>query len=124
MAKVFLLFSHRLLENQIEELKTKFSCEKVIYLPEDLQKLWSNLDNIDDNYLKFCKFLEENAEKNDYILIQGEWGLTYKMIRFCKKKLYIPIYSFSKRVAYEKIEDNKIIKTSYFEHIEFREYKE
>ena len=38
------LLSHNLLEHQIEELGRKWNVGNIIYLPEELQKRWSNVD--------------------------------------------------------------------------------
>ena len=38
------LLSHNLLEHQIEELERKWNVGNIIYLPEELQKRWSNVD--------------------------------------------------------------------------------
>lgn len=124
MKKICLLFSHILLEDQILELKNTFLCDEIIYLPRKLQELWSNVEDEKDCSQLFFEFLKRNLKENDYVLIQGEWGLTYKMINFCKKNKFIPIYSFSKRVAHEEIKNGVIQKTSYFKHIKFKEYRE
>lgn len=123
MKKVFALFSHTVLEDQKKELKERYSCEEVVYLPKELQVLWSNVE-VDSNHSeKFSKFLEENSTKEDLVIIQGEWGLVYKMINFAKKIGLIPIYSFSRRVSTEKVENGTVVKTSCFKHIEYKEYE-
>lgn len=123
MTEAYILFSHTLLQEQERELKNKFFCKKINYLPKNLQILWSNIPEDNDFSNLFFDFLEENAKTGDYILIQGEWGITYKIVNFCFKKNYIPIYSFSKRISKEIIEQNTVIKTSYFKHIKFKKYE-
>lgn len=119
---VYIFFSHILLKEQEKELINNFFCEKIIYLPEKLQFLWSNIEEENDYSQLFFDFLEKNAQKKDYILIQGEWGITYKMINFCKIKGLVPIYSFSKRTSHEEVREGVVIKTSYFKHIKFKRY--
>ena len=43
MKKMFLLFSHSLTPSQIEDAKSNLGIEKFVYLPEDLQLLWSDI---------------------------------------------------------------------------------
>lgn len=124
MKKCYLFFSHTLLKEQILELKNKFQCKEIIYLPKELQDLWSNINEDDDYSTIFFEYLERNAKENDYVLVQGEWGATYKMINFCKIKKFIPIYSFSRRVAYEELREGILVKTSYFKHIKFKKYED
>lgn len=123
MKKCYVFFSHTLLKEQILELKNRFQCVEIVYLPKKLQKLWSNIDIDEDYSILFFNYLEKNAKKDDYVLIQGEWGITYKMINFCKIKKFIPIYSFSKRMSYEELNEGIIVKTSYFKHIKFKLYE-
>lgn len=123
MAKIYILFSHTLLQEQKQELKNNFLCDEIIFLPSKLQSLWSNIKEEDDYFLLFCDFLKENAQKNDYVLVQGEWGITYKIVNFCFKEGFIPVYSFSKRAAYEEVKEGTVIKTSYFKHIKFKKYE-
>lgn len=122
MKQIFILFSHKLTEVQEVEIKEKLGCEKINYLPEQLQELWSNVDINIDNENIFKNYLKDNGNKNDYVLIQGEWGLTYKIIEFCKKNSFIPIYSYSKRKVLEEKQDENIKKTSFFKHIKFMKY--
>lgn len=122
MKKAYILFSHILLEEQKLELKNEFGCEEIVYLPENLQLLWSNVQENDNTSQLFYEFLKTNALENDYVLVQGEWGITYKIVNFCKNNNLIPIYSFSKRISHEEIKNDIIVKTSYFKHIKFKEY--
>lgn len=125
MYKVLLLFSHKLTENQIFELKNNFKVDKVIYLDENMQKIWSNVDVDNDYQLNLDiikKFLRETLDRGDYVLIQGEWGYTYQMVEFCKKNDFTPIYSFSKRESSEVKENEIVKKVSIFKHIKFIKY--
>lgn len=122
MKQIFILFSHKLTPAQEVEIKEKLGCEKINYLPKLLQELWSNVDINVDNENIFKNYLKDNGNKDDYVLIQGEWGLTYKIIEFCKKNMFIPIYSYSKRKVLEEKQDENIKKTSFFKHIKFMKY--
>ena len=96
MKKIILLFSHTLTEPQRKELIENWNCDEIIYMPNKLKNNWMNVvDDVDVN--QFKKFLLDNLQKGDYVLIQGEWGLTYNMINFAKENSFIPLYAGTTR---------------------------
>lgn len=121
--RVFIFFSHKLLPVQEIELKNNYFCKEILQLPSNLRELWSNIDENNDHFQLFKEFLEKNSKRGDYILIQGEWGITYKMVNYSKQIGLTPIYSFAKRRSKEIIQNNEVIKISYFEHIKFKKYE-
>ena len=121
MKKIILLFSHTLTEPQVKELKEKWNCDEIIYMPDELKNNWMNVvDDVDIN--QFKKFLLDNLQKDDYVLIQGEWGLTYNMINFAKENNFIPLYASTMRKVTEYKEGDKVIKNSVFSHTTFKKY--
>ena len=122
--KMYLLFSHKLTDAQIEDAK-KLGVDKFIYLPEDLQRKFSNippeLESVKEYAKDFERFLE-NAKSGDYVLIQGDFGLTCHMVNFSKSKGLIPVYATTKRISKEIKKDGKVVKISEFKHIKFRRY--
>ncbi len=126
--KMFLFFSHKLTPEQIEDAK-RFGIDEFIYMPENLQKIFSNIDpeiDIEDIEVlikeKFGKFLIENANSGDYVLIQGDFGVVYHLVNFCKSVGLVPVYATTKREVREIEKDGKIQKISEFRHIKFRKY--
>ncbi len=126
MKQMFLLFSHTLTPLQIEDAKDSLSVEEFIYLPFTLQRIWSSIppdvEDIRDLLKPIEEFLKQNSKKDDYVLIQGDFGATCYMVSFVKKIGLIPIYSTNKRVAKEIKEGDKLIKISEFEHTRYREH--
>jgi hypothetical protein len=128
MKKLFLLFSHKLTKFQSDEAKNKLGIQEFIYLPEEIQKIWSNISpkgELSENQLGFIKkYLLENSNDKDYVLIQGDFGAVYNMVNWCFDNNIVPIYSTTERV-YEEIvlEDGSIETKHLFKHIEFRNYK-
>ncbi len=127
MPKMFLLFSHNLTNDQIKDAKENLKVNKFIYLPKELQNIWSNIPpEVEDitDYLKPIKeFLKNNANDGDYVLIQGDFGATYNMVNYAFENNLIPIYATTKRVVKEVIEDGKVITIREFKHCRFRKYK-
>ena len=122
--KMYLLFSHELTDAQIEDAK-KLGVEEFVYLPDDLQRKFSNvppeLESIKEYAKDFEKFLE-NAKSGDYVLIQGDFGLTCHLVNFSKSKGLIPVYATTKRISKDIKKDGKVVKISEFKHIRFRKY--
>ena len=77
--KALLLFSHQLTENQEKELVENFKVKKIVSLSSELQEMWSNVsikENYKENLEKIKKYIEENFNENDVMLVQGNWGYT------------------------------------------------
>ncbi len=126
MNKMYLLFSHKLTNEQIDDANTNLKVYDFVSLPETLQTLWSNippeLENL-DNYLSSLKnYIRLAAKSGDYILIQGDFGAVYEMVTFSKNLGLIPIYATTKREVVEEKQGDKIVKKSIFKHIRFRKY--
>jgi len=127
MKSLFLLFSHTITYEQVREAKESLHCSEIHYLPAELQKKWSNVDpngGLDSGLIKeFILYLTENTSKNDHVLIQGDFGLCYALVKWCNDNSRIPIYSTTYRNYFEREKDDgKIKKTHIFEHINFRRY--
>ncbi len=127
MKKIALLFSHKLTPAQNKDIKTSLGAKKIYNLPLELQSIWSQVptdkDLIFNDYLEdIKKFLMDNLNSGDFVLVQGDFGATYHMVNFCKLNGFIPVYSVNKRIAKEFIENGIIKKYSEFKHEFFREY--
>jgi ribonuclease BN (tRNA processing enzyme) len=127
--KLFLIFNHQLTSDQKEDAYKNLNVERFIYLPPELQKLWSNippqwdLKEIEENILiPIKKFIIENSQEGDRVLIQGDFGAVCKLVQFAKGHNLVPLYATTKREVEEKREGDKIKKISTFKHIRFREF--
>lgn len=124
--KVLLVFSHQLTENQKKELVEEYKVKEIKNLPEELQNMWSNVSikkNYRENLEKIKKFIKENFNKDDIILIQGNWGYTYNLVKWSIENELIPVYSYTERNV-EEIKEGEIVKKiSYFEHVKFVKYE-
>jgi len=128
MRQVFLLFSHQLTLEQIEELENKYKVDKIVYLPAELQDIWSNippqLSSIKDYLEDILIWLKQNSNPGDLVLVQGEFGAVFILVNFCMKEGLIPIYATTKRQVREEILDDKTIQVSRkFSHVRFREFE-
>jgi hypothetical protein len=123
---MFLIFSHTITQYQIKDAKNSLGIETFVYLPQELQKLWSNIPPDISDIGKFLEpiknYLKQNLQPNDYVLVQGDFGATCKIASFVKTLNAKPIYATTIRDAQEKIIDGKVVKTSTFKHIMFRSF--
>jgi len=128
MKKMFLLFSHKLTETQEYYAKEKMKIDKMVYLPKNLQKLWSNVPPDSErlgNYLDSLKeYLEKELRDEDVVLVQGDFGAVYSIVNFCRLKNIQTYYATTKRNVIEYTDKNdKNVKKSVFEFRRFRKYE-
>ncbi len=124
--KALLLFSHQLTENQEKELVENFKVKKIVSLSSELQEMWSNVsikENYKENLEKIKKYIEENFNENDVILVQGNWGYTYNIVKWSIEKKLVPVYSYTERNVEEIKDGENVKKISYFKHVKFIEYE-
>lgn len=124
--KVLLLFSHQLTENQEKELVENFKVKKIVSLSSELQEMWSNVsikENYKENLEKIKKYIEENFNENDVMLVQGNWGYTYNIVKWSIEKKLVPVYSYTERNVEEIKDGENVKKISYFKHVKFIEYE-
>ena len=125
--KMILIFSHTLTDEQINDAIANLNITEFVYMPQILQDTWSNIASSIHDMKKYLNeihdFIISNSSKNDYILIQGDFGATYNTVNFCKENKRITIYSTTKRQSKEIYRNNMVEKVSYFSHLSFREYQ-
>jgi len=125
--RLFLFFSHRLTREQEEDGQKSLGIKEFVYLPENLQKLWSNvppeLSELGEYLKPFVYFLLEKSQVGDFILVQGDFGMVVKMVEIARGLGLVPIYATTKREVEEREGENgEIVKVSRFKHIRFRKF--
>jgi len=125
--KLYLIFSHTLTAEQEQDAIERFGIEEIVQLPEALLALWSHIpaeNRTVKPYIKEILMHLGTLTKNDYVLVQGDFGATYIVVDFVKEKGATAIYATTQRNVIEKKEDNQSIKTSIFKHVRYRVYGE
>jgi len=123
----FPIFSHKLTSQQKHDIRNNLNCKHIITLPPNLQTLWFQVppeaDNIDPIIQPIIDYLENKSQPGDYLLIQGDFGMTYKLVNWAKANAIIPVYSTTKRETQEvQDEDGNVKMIHNFKHVRFREY--
>jgi hypothetical protein len=122
-----LLFSHRLTPEQEADARASLGATELRYLPEALQAQWSQLDpepeSLDAQAQPFEAYLSEATNPGDYLLIQGDFGMTHRLVLRAQALGRIPVYATTRRESQEiTAPDGSIKKTLTFKHVRFRRY--
>ena len=126
MSKAFCLLNHKLTQNQINELKNKFSIKEILYPEKELSVKWSQIPAIEELSMDvICSVVKwlSSAQENDVLIIQGEFGSTFMIVDYALKNKLIPVHAVTKRVAKESREGETVHREYIFEHVCFRKYK-
>lgn len=127
MAKLFLLFNHSITPLQDADARKSLGVARILTPPEPLLKLWRrippDLPAIEGFLSPIKRWLSEHANPGDYILIQGDFGACFLMVRHAFEKGWVPVYSTTEREAVETHDvDGSVTLTHRFEHRIFRRY--
>lgn len=128
MKTIFLLFSHTLTEDQLQDAEKSLGTSRVVALPEDLQKKFSNvppdLITIAEYLQPIEQWLLNQAKEGDYALIQGDFGATHYLVNQCKNKGVIPVYATTERQSIDQVQtDGSVVTQRIFKHKMFRKYE-
>lgn len=123
--------SHELKQEQVDEAREKFGATNIIELPLDLKDMIRNISpELDDNYIVgvavniYSWVLDKIGKAQAYCLVQGEYAMTYALVRMLHKNSNIfPVVATTKRYSEEFTDQyGKVHKRSIFSHVRFRSY--
>ncbi len=124
--KALLVFSHQLTENQEKELNGEYNVKQIEKLPDNLQNIWSNVtigESYKENLEKIKEYISKNFHIGDILVIQGNWGYTYNLVKWAIENEYLPVYSYTERNVEEIKDGEDVKKISYFRHVKFLKYE-
>lgn len=125
MKTLFMLISHALTPEQEEDARKNLNVDKFINIA-DLK--WGDIDPSEKGVIKVVETykdkLRSQAKSGDVLLVQGDFGATYNMIRFAKNMDLIAVYATTKRIVSEQVENGKLVTKREFKHERFREYED
>jgi uncharacterized protein MJ1673 len=125
MKILFMLMNHALTREQEEDARKNLNVDKFINIAD---ASWSDIDPSEKSIIKFVEVykdkLRSQAKAGDILLVQGDFGATYNMIRFAKNMGLIAVYATTNRIASEQVENGKVVIKREFKHARYREYEE
>lgn len=126
-ATLFLIFNHLCTTAQDEDARVSLGVKDLVGLPSSLKDLWSrippDLEQLRPYLEPLMGWLGSQARRGDYVLIQGDFGACYLMVRFALERGLIPVYSTTRREATEEGQpDGTIMLIHHFDHQIFRRY--
>mgnify|MGYP000905853185 FL=1 len=125
MKTFFTLINHTLTSEQEEDARKNLNVDKFINITD---AMWSDIDPSEKSIIKFVEVykdkLKKQAKVGDVLLVQGDFGATYNMIRFAKNMGLIAVYATTNRIVSEQVENGKVVIKREFKHARFREYEE
>lgn len=129
-SKLLILFSHSLTDSQKSDIRKnlKINESDIVQLPADLKTNFSNvppdMKSIKNYACQFVEWIKKNAEEGDYVLIQGDYGVSFLLVDFCLRNHFIPLYATTERIQQEeKNPDGSITIKKFFNHKLFRRYE-
>ena len=85
MKTFFTLINHTLTSEQEEDARKNLNVDKFINIAD---ARWSDIDPSEKSIIEFVEAykdkLKKQAKAGDVLLVQGDFGATYNMIRFAK----------------------------------------
>jgi len=127
MSTLLLLFNHTITAEQEIQAREQLHVERIIAPPEEIRTIWDNLppetEQLQPVLAPVLNWLDQAATAGDYILVQGDFGACYLVVRYCFEQGYVPLYATTKRKAVEHhLDNNQVELTHTFEHVIFRKY--
>jgi len=124
---LLVLFNHALTPAQQEDAMASLGVNETIFPPGEIRSLWSqvppSLEGISEYLAPVRDWLVSAGGEGDYVLVQGEFGATYLIVRFCMEHGLIPIYATTRREAVEERRPDGSVELKHrFAHVRFRLY--
>mgnify|MGYP000898645575 FL=1 len=125
MKTLFMLMNHALTREQEEDARKNLNVDKFINIAD---ARWSDIDPSEKSVIEFVEAykdkLKKQAKSGDVLLVQGDFGATYNMIRFARNMGLLAVYATTNRIVSEQLENGKVVIKREFKHARFREYEE
>ncbi|WP_455542955.1 CRISPR-associated protein Csx20 [Intestinibacter sp.] len=126
MKKFIVLMSHDMSELQKNDAYKNLEVDEIIEAPKKIKTIWANInptseldiDRLNDVIL----WIKGISQKQDYILVQGEFGATFYIVDYCFKNNLVPVYATSVRRVEETRNGNEVLTNRIFVHEGYRKY--
>ncbi len=127
MPNLLAIFNHTVTDNQETDARQSLQAGEIIQPPDSLRRLWAEVppeaESLSEYLVPLKTWLESRSCPGDYVLIQGEFGATYLLVRYAMSCGLIPVYSTTRREAEEKLLKDGTVQVHHrFRHIRYRLY--
>ena len=127
MPRLFLFFNHEITPRQLARARLELGVAEVAQPPAELSRRWANVPPDEERLLPWMRpvfaWLDEQAAPGDFVLVQGEFGACYLLVRHALDRGLVPVYSTTERHAREqRLPDGRVQLEHIFEHVRFRRY--
>lgn len=129
MPKLILFFNHTFTPGQQESARSELGTENIVEPPLELRRRWANIPPEAPSLRPWLQplgdWLAELAQPGDFVLIQGDFGACYLLVRFALEHDLVPVYATTERHAREeRLDDGRVKLEHTFDHVRFRRYGE
>ena len=128
MNKLLVLFNHELTNSQRDDTRKNLGVgDKIIIPPDNIKKIWAQIPADTEEIVSFLadirKWLQKAGSKDDFVLVQGDFGASHLMVEYARMIGLVPVYATTEREAVEEHEEDGTVKITHrFKHIRFRRY--
>jgi hypothetical protein len=124
---LFLLLNHPLTSDQEADARESLGVGGIVEPPDRVRDLWAKvppeIPTLDEHLAPVRAWLREHARPGDPVLIQGDFGATWLMVRFALETGLVPVYSTTRRSAVQEPQpDGSVRLIHHFRHVRFRNY--
>lgn len=127
MSRLVLLFNHSLTALQAADAKETLGVSGFVEPPESIKAIWADIPASPAEIRPFLQpvfdWLDGASEPGDHVLVQGDFGAVFLVVRHALETGRVPVYSTTRREAAEEANpDGSVQLTHRFRHVRFREY--
>lgn len=129
MRRFLVLFNHTLTDAQVNDARVSLGVERIRFAPDPLRELWRSIppgaDALEPLLAPARAWLDEEALPGDFVLVQGDFGAVFLIVRHCLARGLMPVYSTTIRDASEETGEGGAVRLRHtFRHVKFRKYGE
>jgi hypothetical protein len=124
---LLVLLNHPLTPDQEADARKSLGVDGIVEPPARVRDLWAQvppeLPTLDEHLAPVRGWLREHARPGDPVLIHGDFGAAWLMVRFALETGLVPVYSTTRRSAVQEPQPDGSVRLIHrFRHVRFREY--
>ena len=126
MKKMAVLMNHNLSEDQKAEALQKLGVSEFVSAPQEVARLWCSADPTvaveELGVERVIQWLDSTTGQDDWVLVQGDYGLTFAVVHWCLENGRVPVYATTRRKVVETVVGGETLTNRVFCHVMFRRY--